>query len=500
MKHTHKRIMSIFAAAALSVCSLPQGTPLLLRPAVIASAADSGTCGENLTWTYSKSTKALTISGAGNMDDYNQCIWIASSNKHRPWDDVDGDITKVVIENGVNGIGSYAFYSQSVTEISIPDSVTTLSKSAFCGCDELTEITLPGGISEISDYAFNECKALKKVTIGEGTAALGDYAFWNCEELTEISLPDSLQSIGRAAFSNCTALAEINIPESVCQIGSSAFYNTAWLNAPSDEPLIIINGILYRYREPMDNVVRNIEVPDGVTFVTNGAFRGVGKIGSVTLPASVTEIDENAFYNCYGLNKVTISEGTTKIGESAFEACSQLKEITIPKSVTEIGEDAIYADASMKIYGYTGSYAETYANENGIWFIALDGDDPFADYNYEVCEDGEGIRILSYAGKEYDLTIPAEINRLPVTEIGEEAFSQTGIYFNSIVLPDSIRRIGAGAFKFNPLLSEIDIPESVTEFGRDAFYNTKWLENQQAENPCVVVNGILIDGTTCESP
>ncbi|MBR3417730.1 MAG: leucine-rich repeat protein, partial [Oscillospiraceae bacterium] len=118
----------------------------------------------------------------------------------------------------------------------------------------------------------------------------------------------------------------------------------------------------------------------------------------------------------------------------------------------------------------------------------------------EVCEDGEGIRILSYAGKEYDLTIPAEINRLPVTEIGEEAFSQTGIYFNSIVLPDSIRRIGAGAFKFNPLLSEIDIPESVTEFGRDAFYNTKWLENQQAENPCVVVNGILIDGTTCESP
>ncbi|MBR3417071.1 MAG: leucine-rich repeat protein [Oscillospiraceae bacterium] len=253
MKHTRKRILSILAAIALSFCSLPQNMPLNpLRHAITASAAEtSGTCGENLTWAYNKSTKTLTISGTGNMDDYDACLSLEPAgfynpNKHRPSYYADGDITKVVIEDGVNGIGAYAFYFQSVTEISIPDSVTTLSKSAFCGCDELTEITLPDSISEISDYAFEDCKILNKVTIKEGTAAIGDYAFCNCEKLTEISLPDSLQSIGDNAFSGCKSLSEINIPKNVQHIGSSAFYNTAWLaNFPADEPLVIINGIQY---------------------------------------------------------------------------------------------------------------------------------------------------------------------------------------------------------------------------------------------------------------
>lgn len=157
MKHTRKRILGILAAIALSFCSLPQNMPLNpLRPAITASAAEtSGTCGENLTWAYNKSTKTLTISGTGNMDDYDACLSLEPAgfynpNKHRPSYYVDGDITKVVIEDGVNGIGAYAFYFQSVTEISIPDSVTTLSKSSFCGCDELTEITLPDSIYQLA--------------------------------------------------------------------------------------------------------------------------------------------------------------------------------------------------------------------------------------------------------------------------------------------------------------------------------------------------------------
>lgn len=71
MKHTHKRILSIFAAAALTICSLPKSTPVLLRPAIAANAADtSGACGENANWEYDTETNTLTISGTGEINDY----------------------------------------------------------------------------------------------------------------------------------------------------------------------------------------------------------------------------------------------------------------------------------------------------------------------------------------------------------------------------------------------------------------------------------------------
>ena len=98
---------------------------------MIAGADNSGTCGDNITWTYVEATHTLTISGEGSMLgmlDY-------SSARFVPWRSFRSDITKVIIEDGVTNIGKYAFNN----------------------CSGLTTIAIPNSVTSIGDYAFEDC-------------------------------------------------------------------------------------------------------------------------------------------------------------------------------------------------------------------------------------------------------------------------------------------------------------------------------------------------------
>ena len=174
------------------------------------------------------------------------------------------------------------------------------------------------------------------VRVGTGTTQLEYQAFdddtveiTDCdnEAAGELEIPAEIDgkpvtSIGDGAFSVCSGLTEITIPDSVTSIGGSTFLKTPWLTAKQAEnPLVIVNHILI----------------DGKT--------------------------------CTGA--VSIPNGVTSIGDSAFVGCSSLTEITIPDSVTSIGDYAFYDCTNLTIYGYTGSYAETYAKENDIPFVSL---------------------------------------------------------------------------------------------------------------------------------
>ena len=133
-------------------------------------------------------------------------------------------VTNLVIPNTITTIRSYAFENCSgLTSITIPNSVTTIRSSAFAGCSGLTSITIPNSITTIGYSAFEGCSGLTSITIPNSVTRIGDYAFCGCSGLTSITIGISVTSIGSSAFYNCSSLTSITIPDSVTTIGDSAF-------------------------------------------------------------------------------------------------------------------------------------------------------------------------------------------------------------------------------------------------------------------------------------
>jgi len=131
--------------------------------------------------------------------------------------------TSITIPDSITSIGRSAFCCCSLTSITIPDSITSIGKSAFSSCESLTSITIPNSVTYIGDYAFQDCDSLTSITIPKNVTSIGDYAFAWCYDLTSITIPNSVTSIGDSAFLECTSLTSITIPDSMTSIGWYAF-------------------------------------------------------------------------------------------------------------------------------------------------------------------------------------------------------------------------------------------------------------------------------------
>ena len=106
----------------------------------------------------------------------------------------------------------------------IKDRTKIICDEAFSYCDSLSEIVIPSSVTSIGDSAFEYCKSLKSLVIPDGVTSIGEFAFSSCESLTDIVLPDSVTSIGFCAFWGCSSLCSVVIPDGVTSIGEFAFY------------------------------------------------------------------------------------------------------------------------------------------------------------------------------------------------------------------------------------------------------------------------------------
>ena len=103
----------------------------------------------------------------------------------------------------VTTIGHAAFFNSAVTSVTIPDSVTSISDSAFINCPQLTNISIPNSVTYIGFSAFNSCTSLKSITLPSSLSTIQSYAFCNCGKLETIRIPVSVTSIGNCAFDGC---------------------------------------------------------------------------------------------------------------------------------------------------------------------------------------------------------------------------------------------------------------------------------------------------------
>ena len=199
---------------------------------------------------------------------------------------------------------------------------------------EVTDLVIPESITSIGNYAFDYCTALTSVTIPDGVTNIGKQAFRGCGNLTSVTIPPSMVTIGGDAFIWCFNLNAVHISDLAAWCGISFNY--------SANPLYYGAHLYHNGKEVTDLVI-----PEGVTSIGNEAFRNYGYLTSVTIPESVTNIGKSAFDNCGSLTSVSFPKSLKNIGASAFEKCTSLTSVTIPKGVDNIGGGAFFMCSSL---------------------------------------------------------------------------------------------------------------------------------------------------------
>ena len=406
-------------------------------------------------------------------------------------------VTDLVVPEGVTSIRNYAFYSyDGLMSVTISNGVTSIGESAFRECNSLTNVTISDSVTSIGDSAFADCSGLTSVTIGNNVISIGGYAFKNCDKLTSVTIESQVTSIGESAFYGCRRLTSLTVPDSVTSIGRDAFNYCNELTSVYITDLSAWCKISFAdsYANPLrvaqnlylnGKLVTDLVIPNGVTSIGDYSFYSYNGLMSATISNGVTSIGESAFSNCSNITSVTISDSVTSIGSSAFYGCMGLTNITIPDSVTSIGSSAFYnCNKLIEVYnqstlslaigssnnGYIAYYAKhvyTQINEES-WTTDMEvGYRFFYDGNEKVGY------LIGYYGTDTTLILPVSFTAYDGTEVKEYEIYQYAFYRNnhltSVTIPDSVMIIGNHAFSGCSELTSVTIGNHVTDIGERAF-------------------------------
>ena len=315
-------------------------------------------------------------------------IWIGFSNCYGVG---QGDCTDehIVIPRSISGklierLGSFRNNTKLVS-ITIPSSVNYISDGAFSGCDNLATIYFMGSFEQwnaidrvedltkygaaVKTYYINGVKVEGNYGIPAGTERICDYVFNGCADLTAVTIPTSVVRIGVGAFYGCSNLTKVYYSGTLaewCGVSSEKLFSDYGRQ-------LYIGGL---------KVQGDVIIPDSVTSIAKGVFRGLTELTSVFIPNSVKTINMVAFCDCSATIIWGDNPTVTTIGYHAFYNYSGTS-FTIPVSVTEIGSGAFGGlNCNITSFNYAGTIAQWNAIEKSTWIEDIDA--------YVVhCSDGD---------------------------------------------------------------------------------------------------------------
>ena len=366
------------------------------------------------------------------------------------------------VKVGTRIICDNAFAScRSLSDIVIPDSVTSIGIGAFFNCSSLSNIVIPDSVTSIGGAAFFICGSLSNIVIPDSVTSIGDSVFRACSSLSEIVIPSSVTSIGSGAFGGCASLQYLSIPKSVICLNGNPFYNMNGKLECLSPNFIYEDDVLFNKDKSKiisfrNQSVESYVIPSSVTSIGDSAFSCCSFLSEIVIPSSVNSIGNSAFSSCRSLSKIVIPDSVNSIGNSAFSGCSSLSKIVIPTSVTSIDDWTFSGCSSLSEVVIPSSVTSI-----GGWAFKDCG----SLSTIVIPSSVTSIGTWTFCGCESlsSLVIPDG-----VTSIGDNAFRGCS-FLNSVVIPDGITSIGYGTFWGCGSLTDIVIPNSVTSIGDGAF-------------------------------
>ena len=478
-----------------------------------------GAEGSDLAWSLTDGT--LVISGSGAMKDYGY-----SGHTEVPWYDQRASITKVVFEDGVTHIGSFAFYQHTaLASFEMADSVVSFGSGAFQGCSALTTIPkLHANFQDFSTEVFVDtqisayevddanpyytvkdgivyskdgttlinCPPGKEAVFNQswlnGVTTIAPYAFRTCRSLTgSLEIPAHITSIGRQAFQNCSGLTgDLTVPNTVIDL--DGYYTFAGMSGMTGKLTLGSNFTEIAGGMFNGSGFTTMEWQGAVTFVDNNAFTNCNFIG-FTLPESLTTVGNYAFRNCDDNGDSFGSlEHLTSIGTYAFGGCN-LGTITIKDA--EVASNAFngatitsvtYSAPTLTRQAFNDAEVETFTLTNDVTFIGS------GNFTNTTSVSASLISVRTIEANAFDnVTITTDISIPAIADVGNNAFDEAklknvsynaetasyavfkGATMDSLTLGDNTIEISPYAFQYSEIGGDVLKLGKVEKIGSYAF-------------------------------
>lgn len=294
-------------------------------------------------------------------------------------------LNTITIPASVIDISDGAFSQNALTEINVDSQnnhYTSIDGVLFNNsCTKLlcypsgrlnSSYSVPSGVTEIGELAFISNNYLEAIDLPNTLKIIGNNNFFNLYNLRSIVLPDSVTTIGSSVFAHCKRLQSINIPASVSSIDILCFSDCEFLTEiiadQNNQYYSSIDGVLFNkdvttlITYPAGKTDYIYTLPETVKCIGPNAFEYCKYLATINLPYGLTEISNGAFLGCTSLTSILIPDTVTTIALQAFSGCTALETIVIPASVTYVGAYAFENCSNLTIYCEATSQPDWWEN------------------------------------------------------------------------------------------------------------------------------------------
>lgn len=356
-------------------------------------------------------------------------------------------------------------YRGTEKNVSVPDTVEVIGKSAFEDKTGIELVVLPNSVKRVEAYAFWGCDNLDTVVLGKGLTEVGDYAFAGCKGLEQMSIPANVKSIGNQAFGDCVNLTDISIPAETVIIQESAFEGCAKLKIHCEE-----GSTAYFYAQKFYEKQKEMPEYEDVPGYGDESENDSGNSnGSQVTPAPAATEEPKTTEEPYRIDGDVL--GTTYVVGNRAVVFIDAADLEIRQESSEPGREN-NSESSENATDLTDGQPDI---EKIPKYTIVDGS-VVADQAYYKNSSLEGVSLQE-----------------GIEEIGEFSFARSSV--TKVQIPEGVKKIAYGAFYHCDSLTEVSIPETVENVEPKAFDKTGWVEEFLQDNSSedfLLSGGVLV--------